>query len=69
MRRFTPPAARCRWPTSNRDWRTAREGAHGHHRQLPGQRLTGAKGLTAAEPFDVNVPLGLSNEGSIWMTA
>ena len=26
---------------------------------------TGTKGLTAAEPFDVNVPLGLSNEGSI----
>lgn len=30
---------------------------------------TGTKGLTAAEPFDVNVPLGLSNEGSIFIAS
>ena len=30
---------------------------------------TGTKGLTAAEPFDVNVPIGLSNEGSIFIAS
>lgn len=30
---------------------------------------TGTKGLTAAEPFDVNMPLGLSNEGSIFIAS